>query len=165
MAPGKDAGDGKKRCKGVPPSSKLQASCRDGRRCPSPVRRVVGANERVRYGKRSTAVPLPERPAAGEGDSSRLSSLLWPTPPTGWAVGCWYRVAWAAEAEAEAVEAVRVVEAALAGHTSSMPLLAAWTWALAYASAGAYSGLACIRCIFLPIAMPCAGRHMDVDFS
>lgn len=34
--------------------------------------RVVGANERVRYGqaKYSSKVPLPDRPAAGDGDSS-----------------------------------------------------------------------------------------------
>jgi hypothetical protein len=49
-----------------------------------------------------------------------------------------------------------------------MPLPAAWTWAPSWESAaGAYSGLACIRCIkhLLPIGIPCAGRHMGVvDF-
>lgn len=108
MAPGKDAGDGKKRCKG--PLSRRDGGARGG--CG-----VLGCRGRKGTSRASTiwAVPgrstLPDRPVAGDGDSMAHAAD---------AEGCLSRVAWAAEA-------VRVAEAAAlivlrAGHTS-LPLL------------------------------------------
>ena len=72
---------GRRRGAKVAPTFKLGLeadSCRDGRRRPSvsclvvSCRGLVGANGRVRYGqaKYNSQVPLPDRPAAGDGDSS-----------------------------------------------------------------------------------------------